>query len=530
MDFGQDQWQLRGLIMPLVFASAGICVDTNTDNLPYDATVHSQHAWAKMLRPIEGTRYVNIVGCRAKRLPMQGRYAVLNLLQKLFLYAMHSTVVALKQSSDEYSSEIGGIDTSRWLDRGSDGLLSVHTQDSPSFLFGDLRSKVAVHTFTDASEIQSICSNEAGRICWMTAYRDIQHLTLSFACPETWQFIADVCKSLHRIVPPTSKSSSKSLNKKASQVVCDHLGSSSRPDQQPVYFDVSNRPHHIKYRMALPMIVLVALHCGWLLYWNHWFGQENGGIVMSYPRVGTAATVSALVLFHAKWLFPDTLSSDFIEMCMASIRVIVVWFYPLGLHFHLYTLEAAYLILLPSVIFEHTVPFSKLLVGATGLAVCKFIDDASETGAGARIGTVSTHDDRGAAGNYLWYITLLLNLQLLLPKIAWKFVGYYERRQQLMSGGRFGSRTRTPYAALLPWIGSCAMNMCVFSYMMPLLVSLTASSQMHGMVEFWASLTQAPHYVACCLFVAAVSLIIFNKIQDLSDVMQYAVVKCKYGI
>ena len=109
-------WQHEGALYKLVLSFLGFCLHSGTDNVAYDATVRSQLAWSKVLRSLPHSYYISVVG-----------YLPSTIKIKTQLDASNSA----SSGASSILYRLCGVDTSQWLDHGSDGLLSVATQEFP---------------------------------------------------------------------------------------------------------------------------------------------------------------------------------------------------------------------------------------------------------------------------------------------------------------------------------------------------------------------------------------------------------------
>ena len=108
----------------LLLALCGVSVHSNTDNAAYDMTIQSQLAWQQHLAPtLAGVYYTSTVGTSYMGAPEDQRSFLAALAYWAYIlprYFLRST-----------PRSVCGVDTTRWLEDGFDGLLSAHTQGYP---------------------------------------------------------------------------------------------------------------------------------------------------------------------------------------------------------------------------------------------------------------------------------------------------------------------------------------------------------------------------------------------------------------
>jgi hypothetical protein len=102
----------------------GVCLHSGTDNIAYDLSIKSQLEWAKYLQTFPHCHYISIAG---KLTPATlGRFSLGSLFNLNKLYSFLS-----RGGKPEVSPMINGIETRRWMSTGSDGLVSVYSQEYP---------------------------------------------------------------------------------------------------------------------------------------------------------------------------------------------------------------------------------------------------------------------------------------------------------------------------------------------------------------------------------------------------------------
>lgn len=195
-------WREPSALYKLVLSMLGFCLHSGTDNVAYDVTVRSQLAWAKELRTLPSTFYISVAG----RLPQH---------KQSWLRSIKNWIVRSACPRWLY-----GIDTSRWLESGSDGLLSVYTQEYPRL--GTMLPQCSACATTIVAKNAKRRKNLSGRrpppmACnygwpthesirldetaltqggtelrrgvWYTVHREMSHLTAALACGETWTLL-----------------------------------------------------------------------------------------------------------------------------------------------------------------------------------------------------------------------------------------------------------------------------------------------------------------------------------------------------
>ena len=155
------EWYKKGSWMKLLKSLIGIELTSNsTDNLAFDASIHSQLIWNHYINIYSDTYYINIIG----KLTNISYF-------KWFINLLLNGNIPLK---------ILHFDTSEWLKLGSDGLLTVFTQLypqlNPNFIAG-------IH-FNELLIQKGI---------WQYMYKNISHLTLSFCDINIWNDIWNIC-------------------------------------------------------------------------------------------------------------------------------------------------------------------------------------------------------------------------------------------------------------------------------------------------------------------------------------------------
>lgn len=228
--FFVEHWKLTrndaGAFEKLLLSLLGYCLHSGTDNVAYDVTIQSQIEWAKTLRSFPSSHYISVVGkLETAEVNSWRAYELVGLAYR--------TATNLLRS--EAPPRICGVDTSSWMHTGSDGLLTVYTQEYPR-----LFTTAAANSTTT---VDSVCSGECNQrpnscqMClpsqsrskntkatagawpthigrqfsstelyaesvqlergvWHYTHRNISHLNAGLGCKETWGFLMQAVQVL----------------------------------------------------------------------------------------------------------------------------------------------------------------------------------------------------------------------------------------------------------------------------------------------------------------------------------------------
>lgn len=177
----------------------GYCLHSNTDNVAYDVTIKSQLEWAKVLLTFPHCRYISVVGqLIPAELPSRNQYGFINVCRSI-----------IKMLRAEVSPRICGIDTSGWTARGSDGLLSVHTQEYPRLheqvSYGKSKYVSEKNHFPQHRSSflpkQHVLESEQVLLepgVWHYTHHHMSHLNTAFGCNDTWGLLMRIVTHLDR--------------------------------------------------------------------------------------------------------------------------------------------------------------------------------------------------------------------------------------------------------------------------------------------------------------------------------------------
>ena len=200
------------------------------------------------------------------------------------------------------------------MERGGDGLLSVHTQEFP-------RLMELIDPSSDESGSSEKCERlpsvlRRGR--WYYMHRNHSHISPAFACRDTWTLIWNSCEAIHASsrVRTEEEGGMEGTAEEAvtSEAVLEReqtwnrhaevaqRSSCVRADMQTVYLSVEKRP--FKYHLGIQAIrrissstVLCPVTCGIFLF--HWFKNSEA---LLYSGIGT---IAASVMSSALLLKPE---------------------------------------------------------------------------------------------------------------------------------------------------------------------------------------------------------------------------------
>ena len=200
------------------------------------------------------------------------------------------------------------------MERGGDGLLSVHTQEFP-------RLMELIDPSSDESGSSEKCERlpsvlRRGR--WYYMHRNHSHISPAFACRDTWTLIWTSCQAIHASSRVRTEEEGGTEGRVREAVASEAVVKGEqpwsrhaevalrscclRPDMQTVYLSVEKRP--FRYHLGIQAIrrissstVLCPVTCGIFLF--HWFKNSEA---LLYSGIGT---IAASVMSSALLLKPE---------------------------------------------------------------------------------------------------------------------------------------------------------------------------------------------------------------------------------
>lgn len=178
----------------LAFLGAGVY--TNTDNLAFDTSLQAMSTWQHCLINSPHCHYFSIVGNiridesshGSKRLQDHEKQAwIPRMLKKVYLSV-----------NRPIPPQVAGINTSTWLDEGTDGLVTVFSQRYPRLHVSRRKDRLpTAQSLLHGQHVKDwadMANLSPGK--WHHSERCITHLTTSFRCPLTWEYIWDVVSNM----------------------------------------------------------------------------------------------------------------------------------------------------------------------------------------------------------------------------------------------------------------------------------------------------------------------------------------------
>jgi uncharacterized protein YhhL (DUF1145 family)/pimeloyl-ACP methyl ester carboxylesterase len=514
-------WRHPQALYKLFLSILGFCLHSGTDNVAYDVTVRSQLEWAKLLRTLPDTYYISVTG----NLPY---------VKQTWLRAIKTWLVG-----SEAHRRLYGVDTSTWLEKGSDGLLSVHTQEYPRLAeqlpvcskcsaeqpptakakrkgrlprrpTERVSSTRALHIHRSkplrADELQS--GVELQRGVWHTVHREASHLSAALACVDTWTVLMRAVQAIadnHARSPPGPAGVvDDPLYRRTARRVrtkgCTCSAEAARPDRQFPHIGVTARTdtEHTSLGMgyrwgnvakALTLLTVLATTtaqkgCSWTQVDCLLFGLFalllGGALSQLLLRLWGQQSGAPADLPNEAFFISDTLAVAFamwrVWASSTSYASSSVFLWEVALQY-----------VLPRPLLDYGVPHY-----ATVLAVLL-----------AARPSLYVYMDTYATQFLLLVITLL-------PKIAWAMIYVEEATEK-----RVGSAFRATRDAAV-W---CTVLLCVFCW------------ATHVIVLYWLrhSLCEAHH----CSAAETCILLLFGVLplrwfQDLSECFQYVMIQLQY--
>lgn len=267
----------------------GVCIHTTTDNSAYDMTLQSQLAWSDHLPTRPDTYYLSVVGTSYKKSPIAYVYTIL-------LYMLR----ALPKS-------VCGIDTSDWLQRGYDGLLTAYTQEYPK-----------LGTLSHASEIVSnredLCNS--GNILpgiWYVVHDEIDHLSTNVEINnDCWKTVWRLCKAFQQQKMTHNNDIEGSAD--SSEVIIKSEELLARPDIQSVLWTLDDRPFVAFSRSHHLMVVGIVIGGAYIL-------SKLDNLFRVDQTVIYSNLIAALIPVLVCLLLTRSVKSDWIETIFSLCRI-----------------------------------------------------------------------------------------------------------------------------------------------------------------------------------------------------------------
>ncbi len=420
------QWRLgydcEGSLKRLFHACLGYCLHSNTDNVAYDASIKSQLAWSEELQTFSDCHYFSVVGhaqkdSAASAPPQPTISAMISEVLSSVTAPIRYLVTSGPNSTHDLPEILCGLSTGRWACAGGDGLLDAHTQEYPKLSSRHRHPSRSYHHAyhhkhckakrTDNKTSESTAVPEVGRGCWHYLYREVHHLSASFADTATWACLWDLVhiaqlQQPHKVLAAAPLDSfrlpakqlpsgdhsceSASVDSTASlsaQSSCSSLhshGSSSTArhhgaDMQRVALSLDSR-HRVTYsrhsRIVFVFAALVGTLC-WQLRAREAKNSEKESLRTDYAVIVGAVSALFVPTFH--WLCNSahhTVSSDAVEVLFAVNRFVALGALTevttaLQLQSFLFLLEALALTLLAHKgrggVYDYTLTMTKVVLG-----------------------------------------------------------------------------------------------------------------------------------------------------------------------
>jgi len=616
MDFQQDHWNLTWrnpeATKRLVLSLFGYCLHSGTDNIAYDASILSQLEWAKHLHTYSDSHYISLVG---KLEPA----SVLNTSILLNFSKIYGQIA--KRARSEAPPVVNGVDTSQWLCSGSDGLLSVHTQEYPRLMEVHPAQELAEeYSTTDmtAEETQDDAKAPRRRTSttlslekgvWYYKHCNISHLSAALACRETWVEVMQLLQVLvlqeeEEQLPSsaTRNDTSSSTRRTRSSIDCTHMhvcpqkqraAPERSPDMQMVHFHMpcnhssvgmAYRPGKICRTIALILTWYCfyylssatvtsnndtdtdnhtgtatvevnrgfLISCGFLLtfVWQYYKPPNPELESKSSKSAGSPTAVNYLPNYTMVY-------SDILEIACATWRIYVRYKHLLPsslLSFIITTTAAAaggggrthssttssatnrtrqtgqqqcsflweyiLLSLLPRPLMDYNLPITKLIFAVLNFTLTLHFPVA-ETDAPYSYVPLSTLIDE--------YLLLYWLCFAALPKLSWLQI--YLPFSPIAKYVRFGASNRMIEALI--WTNTAVflttwlVYICRVTLMLQAVTSLSFDSGIHQLdFIFLKILHSSIAYYGLWLLLAV--LLPLNKFQELSDCIQYVLIRSKY--
>ena len=213
-------WRDKGALKKLALSLVGFCLHSNTDNVAFDCTILSQLEWAKVLKSFPSTHYISVVGKLepvGKMISTGGGGSSAGGLRSFNFAKIYGVITTLLRN--EAPPRVSAVNTREWMRAGTDGLLSVYTQEYPR-LFIDLPylrtpsgaivpehrgwplpqqcANLDAAAVPITSTAPSVIDIVLQRGVWYYHYMNISHLATSLGCRETWVFLMHAVRLLQR--------------------------------------------------------------------------------------------------------------------------------------------------------------------------------------------------------------------------------------------------------------------------------------------------------------------------------------------
>ena len=368
-DFKLDYWRLshrrQGSFRRLLNALAGFCIHSTTDNAAYDMTLHSQLEWSNTLQTISGAYYSSIVGTTFENEPSIIAYLV---------YVMRPFILRSVPRS------VLGIDTSKWMESGFDGLLSARTQEFP---FLDHLENFDVNGVPDCPSPE----------VWYVTYLPSDHLST----------ITDGWKTLMLSITAFENSyRSRKENRYVPKSSPRKKKCSCPPDMQIPKWQLSDRP---TVSVSLIYLALVSAMCTVVF------------LMSESPPLATATLVPHLIIS----MMPKS-STDTIEIFSGIVRLVMLGLPIFDSRFNhfLYgfciTADGLCCLYTP-VLYEYCMPILKLIQGASILILNNSSQKLSE-----RLSVLLLFDIIALIAKLSWFINI--NALAGSDSLKWELVWF----------------------------------------------------------------------------------------------------------
>ena len=456
-DFKLAYWPLRRSLRTLGLAMLGICVHTTTDNSAYDMTVQSQMAWADHLPTLSQTYFMSVVGTSYRSAP-----AFVSLAYSFLWWTLRSV-----------PKSVAEIDTSQWLCRGYDGLLSTSTQEYPKLGLLNHKFKIIDEPLGDENTVSSGV--------WYVLYLKLDHLGADAqATNEAWASVWTTCETFQKARSMASPIESDNDNKPLQpplapdEIIIDDKMSLPSPDMQRVSWSIEQRPMTTITNFQTFAVIALTSVVAYMI---------SNCTRCNVPDVHASIASAAGPIVLLRFCY-GRISSDFVEGWVTALRLAILIF---GIQVSsvsyeaialLFVMEATVLVSIASC-FDYTTPVTKAVIG---LIIIGAADSM----------TISSSSPSATYGAIL---LVGIDAPTLIARMAWLVTNNLYLCESVWSIHPAELWTWSVIWGL--YIGSSVLCICIAFFAMCLLSSIKIPQL--GIFILW---------------------VLFNKLRDISDAFQ----------
>jgi len=512
----------------LLISFLGYCaVHSNTDNIAHDASIPSQHQWQKLLRTFPSCYYISIVGDIQ---PSWSSLTALEYLDNLHLLLVRTALFTMPPI-------VAGMNSMKWMDTGTDNLLSVFTQEFPRLHDGPPCCIQHTSNAVCGDRVDQRLGQEYGSIhaegppvhnkhyildlvsddlkigTWNYTRRDMSHLSTAFGSDKSWTTIFQALQSLlaaSSTVPKLEKTRDSSLNEQPTRLV------HTQPDMQTVDFSLPcvdssfGMSYHYSNLVKGICLLVMLLHGGsggdwrpitstpldgnafvllstlWLLWMVRRYCYKHCTLGDLQPQV---------YFVNETWILSCLLETSFLGLRMLPVALMGSQdHFPSYLQSGSFVLEAAVKCLLPQPLYRENLSLVFLVFGV-------IVNYNHEVWAGVEK-----------------YLLAYFAAFSLLPKCAWLCVYWLPRPNRSPLSAEAAAVTVSEAAV---WTAMAAFLAMWTVYLCRLAALLTADCSMFLVGRY--------SYVQSC-YVLLLALMPCRHMVELSDCLQFVLISKRYHL